>query len=779
MNDVPPKGSDEQFDAIVAAYLERKDGPSPLDREELCQRHPEYAEQLSVFFGAYDKVAETAAYVGRNDPDFPFLVPVDDKRFRLHDYFVDRVNGVLGRGGMGIVYLAWDSAHSRPAAIKVMRPERHPCAADRNRFVREARNIAAIRHNNIVKIHHVDERTPYFVMEFVKGRTLQQRIDDPKPIELKEILQLGMQIANGLGAAHEQGLTHRDLKPSNILLENGIPHAKITDFGLARHAYEEHAIIETGVIAGTWPYMAPEQACGKETSHLSDLFSLGSCLFAMCTRQPPFQTRSEIQEYHDLKHIARIRKLNSGIPTWLTDVIAKLHAKNPGERFQTAEEVSNLFLKKLSEPQEDRKADSKYRGWVVAATILVAAAGLAAICEVLGITHLAPSHWTTHAPSPKVVEADAPDPRSSKTGSQDTSLHRPSVESQAFAILNHGQDERRFETLKDAIQKALSGDTIVVYGNGPYLCAPISIGSKPLSIRAAAGFQPVLELEPASTTKEKPLLDTDATLVLEGLTLRRVAESDEGKVDPKWYLVKSRYAPLYVANCRFELRPKMDCIHATDDAGDCEVVNCVFDSDSHAVSWGPATGSTLVLQNCLQSGRSAVHLHYKQADLRDATVRLLENSLSGTETIKLFVRVAPGEAEERQPFRFELRKNLIKSRDLVLEIKNMSGGPLPESGEPRDAASPLRLLVKCTDLQNRYAVGGRYLPGRDRRSLEKWNEFWRLSETGSEEVVDGTETPSPITARYLGPGEAYETWQSTPEFQVWQQRTQQALRQAN
>src|SRR5262249_15361329 len=146
------------------------------------------------------------------------------------------------------------------------------------------------RHENVVTIYAVEERPiPHLVMEFIPGQTLQEKLDETGPLDVPEVLRIGQQIANGLAAAHEMGLIHRDIKPSNILLERGIDQrAKITDFGLARTA-DDASLTQSGIIAGTPMYMAPEQANGEAIDQRADLFSLGSVLYVMCTGRPPFR----------------------------------------------------------------------------------------------------------------------------------------------------------------------------------------------------------------------------------------------------------------------------------------------------------------------------------------------------------------------------------------------------------------------------------------------------------------------------------------------------------
>ena len=195
------------------------------------------------------------------------------------------VQEVLGSGGFGTVLKAFDDRLHRVVAIKVMAPQLAASGAARKRFVREARSAAAVRdrlprRQRPLRQRGDDESMPYLVMEFVAGQTLQQKLDKVGPLAVTEVLRIGGQIARGLAAAHATGLIHRDIKPANILLENGVERVKITDFGLARAA-DDASISQSGIVAGTPQYMAPEQARGEAIDHRSDLFSLGSVLYAI------------------------------------------------------------------------------------------------------------------------------------------------------------------------------------------------------------------------------------------------------------------------------------------------------------------------------------------------------------------------------------------------------------------------------------------------------------------------------------------------------------------
>ena len=197
---------------------------------------------------------------------------------------------------MGIVFLARDRALDRLVAIKLLTPGMAATGAARRRFAREAKAAAAVVHEHVVTIHAVDtlpQGVPYLVMQYIAGKSVQELIDRGKAPELAEILRIGSQAAGALAAAHAQGLIHRDIKPANILLENGVERVKITDFGLAR-AVDDATMTQSGVVAGTPQYMSPEQAGGEPIDHRTDLFSLGSVLYALCTGQAPFRGSSSM-----------------------------------------------------------------------------------------------------------------------------------------------------------------------------------------------------------------------------------------------------------------------------------------------------------------------------------------------------------------------------------------------------------------------------------------------------------------------------------------------------
>ncbi|TWU10131.1 serine/threonine-protein kinase [Allorhodopirellula heiligendammensis] len=253
---------------------------------------------------------------------------------------------ILGRGGMGVVMRGFDTSLNRHSAIKMLAPELACSAAARKRFSREAKSAAAVVHPHVVPIQTVDqyEGIPYLVMPVVEGRSVDTRVRDSGPIGNIETVRIAFQVAQGLSAAHEQGLVHRDIKPANVLLENGVERVQITDFGLAR-AIDDASMTRSGVIAGTPQYMSPEQAHGDAIDPRSDLFSLGSLMYFMLTGRSPFRAETTMGVLNRIVHDQprSLRSINAEVPEWLEQIVAKLLCKSPAGRFQSAEEVADVL----------------------------------------------------------------------------------------------------------------------------------------------------------------------------------------------------------------------------------------------------------------------------------------------------------------------------------------------------------------------------------------------------------------------------------------------------
>jgi serine/threonine protein kinase len=288
-----------------------------------------------------------------------------------------RIDRRIGQGGMGVVFQAFDSALLRHVAIKFLTPRLAVSPLARARFSREGQAAAAIKHLNIVTIYTIGEyeKLPYLVMEYVDGITLADRLEREGMLERKSILRIGLQVAQGLAAAHSQGLVHRDVKPGNILLEGGLDGVKITDFGLACVTTEPWRLTASGVLVGTPAYMSPEQAGFSAVDHRSDLFSLGSVLYHLCTGEPPFPgpTLKSILAGVREAEPRPIRDLNPDIPVALEDVIRRLMAQDPTQRYQSAHELVRALADVLAEMQgrilkpsrvgQEQESRSPERGW--------------------------------------------------------------------------------------------------------------------------------------------------------------------------------------------------------------------------------------------------------------------------------------------------------------------------------------------------------------------------------------------------------------------------------
>ena len=271
---------------------------------------------------------------------------------RLGRYEIERL---IGSGGMGIVFKAFDTELNRPVAIKLLAPFLADRESARQRFAREARAAAGVVDDHVVPIHNVESENepPFLVMQYVAGGSLQEKLDRQGPFDVAEVLRIGLQTARGLAAAHAQGLIHRDVKPSNILLDEGIERAMLTDFGLAR-TEDDIGVTRTGLNPGTPQYMSPEQIKGESLDARSDLFSLGCVLYSLCTGHPPFRADST---YAVLRSVTdeqppAIREINPAIPEWLDGIIMRLLDKSREDRFQTAEDVAELLEQCLAHVQQ-------------------------------------------------------------------------------------------------------------------------------------------------------------------------------------------------------------------------------------------------------------------------------------------------------------------------------------------------------------------------------------------------------------------------------------------
>jgi tetratricopeptide (TPR) repeat protein/predicted Ser/Thr protein kinase len=306
-----------------------------------------------------------------------------------------KVVAKLGQGGMGEVYLAEDTSLGRRVALKVLPEDRQQDPVARQRLLREAKAAAALDQPYICSIHEVDEADglTFIVMEYVEGETLRQRLARSL-LGIDEVLRLGGEVAEALEDAHQKGIVHRDLKPANIMLTRK-GHAKVMDFGLAKQSAAPEgesgairtatALTSAGVAVGTLTYMSPEQLKGDRVDGRSDIFALGIVLYEALTGVHPFARPRDMETASAILHdsLPPLARYARGMPDLLEHVVAKMLAKDPDERYQSAHEVRT----DLAQIVRDRLSGSAgaplravaprraWRRWLIPAAVAVVAVG--------------------------------------------------------------------------------------------------------------------------------------------------------------------------------------------------------------------------------------------------------------------------------------------------------------------------------------------------------------------------------------------------------------------
>jgi TolB-like protein/Flp pilus assembly protein TadD/tRNA A-37 threonylcarbamoyl transferase component Bud32 len=253
----------------------------------------------------------------------------------------------IGRGGMATVYLAQDRKHDRQVAVKVLHPDL-AASLGPDRFLREIKVAARLSHPHIVSLHDSGQAGEflYYVMPYIEGESLRQRLNREKQLPLDEALEIARHVASALGYAHSTGVVHRDIKPENVMLHQG--EAVVTDFGIAKavtSAAGEH-LTQTGSTVGTPAYMSPEQAGGEgEIDGRSDVYSLGCVLYEMLAGRHPFEatTPQAMLVKHLTQPVPSLRANRAGLPESVERTVAKALAKEPAERFATATEFAQAL----------------------------------------------------------------------------------------------------------------------------------------------------------------------------------------------------------------------------------------------------------------------------------------------------------------------------------------------------------------------------------------------------------------------------------------------------
>lgn len=278
------------------------------------------------------------------------------KGYKINDRY--EVVKTIGEGGMANVYLAYDVILERKVAVKILRGDLATDEKFVRRFQREALSASSLSHPNIVEVYDVGEDTGnyYIVMEYIEGKHLKQLLKRRGSLTLREVIDIMLQITDGIGAAHESYIIHRDIKPQNIMiLENGL--VKITDFGIAM-ALNGTQLTQTNSVMGSVHYLPPEQASGKGSTIQSDVYSMGILMYELLSGTLPYKGDNavEIALKHLKEPLPSLRELDPDIPQAIENIILKSAAKNPQNRYADAREMNEDLKTCLSESRKDEKA---------------------------------------------------------------------------------------------------------------------------------------------------------------------------------------------------------------------------------------------------------------------------------------------------------------------------------------------------------------------------------------------------------------------------------------
>jgi serine/threonine protein kinase len=312
-----PFAGDDRLNEIIAGHLEAVHTGQTPDRKELLARHPDLAPELEAFFADHDRVQQAAELPSPASPDYDILEQ-------------------LGRGGMGVVYKAWQCHLNRTVALKMILHAEYAGVKERARFQTEAQAVARLQHPNIVQIFEIGEHNghPFFAMEYCPGGSLSASLKG-KPVPARDAAQLIEKLARAVQDLHAHQIVHRDLKPANVLLAiNGEP--KISDFGLAKKL-DEAGHTQSGAILGTPSYMAPEQAAGKTrlVGPLTDQYPLGAILYELLTGRAPFKAATKMETLQQVIQDAPVPPslLQPMTPRDLETICLKCLQKGPSNRY--------------------------------------------------------------------------------------------------------------------------------------------------------------------------------------------------------------------------------------------------------------------------------------------------------------------------------------------------------------------------------------------------------------------------------------------------------------
>ncbi len=664
---------------------------------------------------------------------------LDDIELPDHYEVIEQV----AQGGMGIVFKAFDQELQRHVAIKVMSPALAGRRETRKRFLQEARAAAKLQHENIMPIHAVDQsgRLPYLVTPFAEGANLQERLEQTPPMSQEEILHLAYQLVSGLEAAHAHGVLHRDIKPANILLLEEGRRLWIADFGLAIASGHIPAANTGNSIAGTPAYMSPEQLKGKKVDERSDLYSLGCVLYAMATGRSPFEaeTAEESMAHVAAGQYAPFSAIGStNMPTWYQKMVGQLLSLDPDDRPKSAETVRLTF-----EKNRLRRTNSP-----LMAALIVAVIGLGA-----GVA------WLLSGRQQPLPEG---------------------------FVLIKGERSEIHATLRGAVESAHPGDTIEIRKQGLLQESGLEIDDLPLTIRAAEGYEPVLE-----AASDKTLLEVHGSICLEGLAFRHPVANSPHRSAP---LMAVHSGAVFLANCQL-VQPSGDRTRRIGQRftappllklTDCEevvITNCmVVAPGSTILDLRPpqSSPSSITLENNLML--ALIGMRQGRATTEKRSWKLHRNTIAARMVLCVGARDAIAEPlqADLQNNVFEFSRYFLWLRDTAIKSLKMTGTGNLFRPEPRPRGVAYFVSYARNPDASRFE-------NNSVRAIEdfakEWGQLGDLAETllFNRELMEtyrgrldsapleafAIDSNAGIDSTTIGPGKAYDDWRRSQAYAAW------------
>lgn len=658
----------------------------------------------------------------------------------------------IGRGGMGVVYRAHDPRLGRDVALKLLHPRLTADGSFAERFIREAQAAAGINHHNVITVHAIEEAAgvPIILMEYVEGESLQNRLRRLGPLPLQSVVRIGVQIADGLEAAHQKRLVHRDIKPSNILLAGNSDEVRVTDFGLVQ-AEGSSRLTQSGILVGTPRYMAPEQARGDETDYRSDLFSLGSVLYEMCVGHAPFtdRTTGEILRAVALAEVNPISVIDPTLPRQLVSIINRLHALRPEDRIESASQVAKLLRQPLNGPGRDSIEDD---GWTDV-TVSTPDSDSWSLDRHAADTVIepAPSRMTEQKPAfdtgrqsvrriwpmvaaiTIVVTLSVVAFESFQKNADDDAIGVKASQSErdpdlAAAVMDPAgllpnlpfyvpANDEWFESMQAAVDATPPGDLLKIASDKPISIAGIRL-VRAITICAETGYQPILRYDasllPANAEPAMFILD-NAPVEFQGLTLEMVSENAVERQQPfrksRQCIVECARAPFSLTHCRIYMFPPHPNQVAVGGAKSrrIQILNSEIFAGTMIESACPL-GLDIHVGNSIAVASTGFKLQHSGE--RDVSVSTLEStfitrhfttySLPRRFVLSKILNVA--QQDDNRRLRFHVAGTVIDSRDPMIafrqEILTDFGGNRDRGVVPNEI--PVDRLLKWTGFDNLY-----------------------------------------------------------------------------